>query len=469
MHFTPMTAMTDAKKLIGRFERSDFLYLVVLAGFCFLLLSQVEGITVKSYDTLVKAGVRWDLQLLPVTLGLVFLALLYVALRLRFSQFDAFLTCIIVSTSITFTNAFAAGSFLAPVTLLYGYASLPVNFTIERVRELTFLLPLAVLGVAYFALRKNAVGAAFSLFAIALSFGLPVPSLPLLAVAGAFGLGLLEKESKEEGAVFAFVICAFLALYLMGQPTLQSAAFAVFAGALMAAVLYIAENRRKLNAAILLSLVFVSALNGFVSVHLIDRVDSETLSAMDQLKALEGRIAVASIYGNDTVAIAKYVSGKDISVEDAAEYMFSTSAPASAPGIDYLLLDTLVLDNPSKLAALANKTVRFETFALARLARTEDGYFAVYASRASVLALPSNERGALLADYGYLNGERVSLYRFLLLEADNPRYSRYVYPRGDTNLNILKLLFPEQFGALEGVEEVWRSDSSRMRLYKLSA
>lgn len=463
-----MTAMSYTVTLAKRFEKSDILYLVVISAFTFLLLSQVSGITVKSYTTLAAAGVRFESVLLPVALGTVFAAILYLLLRLRFSQLNSFIVVLLIATSIAFTDAFAAGSFSAPVALLYGHVSLPIEFTLERIRELTFVLPLAVLGAVYFALRRNPVGAAFSLFAIFISFGTPIVALPLLAAAGAFGLELLERPSKEHDTVFAFVACASMALYLMGQPTVQSAAFAVFAGALMAAVLFIAENRHKLNAVILLSLLFISLLNGFASVHVIDRIDAETLAAIGQLRAADGRIGIASIYAAQAPAIVKYETGRDAEFGRAVEFMFS-AVPASDSGLDYILLDTRVIDNAAGYAALANRTARFETFAFSRLAQSEGNYFAVYLSKSSVLAIPVNERGAVISDTAFLNGERVSLYKFVRLETDDPRYSRYVYPKGDTNLNILKLLFPEQFGAVEGAEEVWISNTSRMRLYRITS
>lgn len=470
--------------LNGRFERSDLLYLAVLAGFCFLLLSQIKNITLQSYGSLLSSGVRWGELLLPVAFGVVFSLIVYVVLRLRFSQLNSFIVSILTATSAPFVGAFVAGSFSAPVALLFGYVALPISFNIERVAELVFIMPLAVAGIAYFALRRNMLGVAISVIAILASFWTPLLALPALAIVGAFGLELVhgspKEPSKQPGMhehqkrsrwkekwndiLFAFLLMAALMFYVLGTPTLKTAGFAVFASALVSSVLYIAENRHKLNIIILLAFLFVSIFNGFAAVHSIARLDSETLLALDQLKLLDGKIGIVTAYGNETQVIVKYLSGKTTSFEEGVNFMFASDAPS----IDYLLLDTRMIDNPAALAALFDKSAKFETFAYAGMQKSNTSYFIVYTSRDSVLAFQTNEKGALVSDRGILNGESVSIYRFLNLEANNPAYSRYIYPRSGADQNILKLLFPEQFGAIDNSTEIWHSNSSRMRLYKLT-
>jgi hypothetical protein len=328
------------------------------------------------------------------------------------------------------------------------------------------------------------LGVAVSVIAILASFWTPLLALPVLAIVGAFGLELVHGSSKESpkqsgthehqkqsrwkakwnDILFAFLLMAAIMFYVLGKPTLRTAGFAVFASALVSSVLYIAENRHKLNIIILMSLVFVSIFNGFAAVHSIARLDSETLLALDQLKPLDGKIGIVTAYGNETQVIVKYLSGKTTSFEDGVNFMFASDAPS----IDYLLLDTMVIDNPAALAALFDKSSKFETFTYAGMQKVNTSYFIVYTSRDSVLAFQTNEKGALVSDRGLLNGESVSIYRFLKLEANNPAYSRYIYPRSGADQNILKLLFPDQFGAIGNSTEIWHSNSSRMRLYKLT-
>lgn len=467
-HINRFMTSISIVEIARRFKKSDLLYSGMICVFTFLILAQINIITLNSYPLLVAAGVQFESLMMPAVIGTVMAVFLYFILRCRFSQLNTLIIVLLTTTSVIFTTSFAAGSFSAPVAAMHEYI-VPIEFNIENLQKFLFLLPVTLLAVVHFALRRNMTALSLSLLAIVLIFFIPIVALPLIAIVSAFGLESIENPSKERDLTFAFLMCAAIMLYFIKSYTIQSIVFAILAGILITAILLVTEKRHRFNIVILLAMLLLSILNGFVSIYSIERIDSETLSALAKVKSLDSNGAIASIYADTIDSIARYETGKNAKFTQAVDFLFSNES-AERYGIDWILIDTSILNDAKSYASLVNRTIQFEVFRFITISQVEEGHVAVYTSHdGSMLLIPVNENGQLISEVAFLNGQSISIYRLIALNANDPRYSLYIYPKGDTNLNILKLLFPEQFGAIEGAKEVWSSNSSRMRLYTLTA
>jgi hypothetical protein len=79
------------------------------------------------------------------------------------------------------------------------------------------------------------------------------------------------------------------------------------------------------------------------------------------------------------------------------------------------------------------------------------------------------KNGNLIGNNVIINGISDSYFKLVSLNATDPRLERMIHPRSDSEKNIFKVLFPDQFGEIKGysVKEIAQSNSSRYRLYQI--
>jgi hypothetical protein len=455
--------------------QKDILYLAVLVVFSFLLLSQVKDIPLSSYSSLADAKAKGiapviDILYLPVFIGLIAVIALYAILRIKVPSFQSFIALLLMVTSASFINNFTLGSFSFPVAVLFGEINLSPVFSIQNLQQVIFLIPFALFVLIYSIYKKkyetknSILILLIALVGVILSFILPLLSLPFLMVCAAYSLKS-SKEDKEESIVFGLFLAFGCAISLMPNLSITAFVLALFSGVLVALLLFLTEMRQKLNVLLILVLLFMSVVGSAVNLFTIHRIDPETITALTQLSQIQGKVAVVSIYDEIAPAVY-YLSGKTINAKEGLQYVFSEGAGNRS--FDYLLIDTLILDDSKNYSAKVNQTTKFETFAFARTSavQTDASNYtaAIFYSKNSVMLMPVDEKGNLISDKVEIGGEWIPISTLLELNA-TAGYGRYIYPKGDSKRNILNVLFPDQFLFNES-KLVWQSNTTRMRLYK---
>ena len=455
--------------------QKDILYLAVLVVFSFLLLSQVKDIPLTSYSSLADAKAKGiapgiDILYLPVFIGLITLIAFYVLLRIKAQSFQSFIALFLMVTSASFINNFTLGSFSFPVAVLFGEINLSPTFSIPNLSQTIFLLPFALFVLIYSIYKKkyetksSILLVLVALVGVVLSFIVPLLSLPFLTVCAAYALKSF-KEDKEENIVFGLFLAFGCAISLMPNLNITAFILALFSGVLVALLLYLTDMRHKINVLLIIVLLFLSVVGSAVNLFTIHRIDPETIAALTQLSQIQGKVAVASIY-DEIAPAAYYLSGKTIDAKEGMQYSFSEGAGNRS--FDYLLIDTLVLDDPKNYSAKVNQTAKFETFAFGRMANMQtetSNYTAViFYAKNDMMIIPVDEKGNLISDKVEVGGEWIPMSTLLQLNATEG-YGRYIYPKGDSKRNILNVLFPDQF-LFDEAKLVWQSNTTRMRLYK---
>lgn len=453
--------------------KRDFLFVALLAVFSYFLLAQQKAFSVAAYNQLAAAKLAGaipsvDILLMPAVMGIIASVLVYILLRLKFSHLTSFVTALLMVTSTSFVQNFASGSFSQlSSAVLFGMFDLNFSISAAKMMGNVFLLPMAVFG-AYFALsKKRNLVAAFALVSIALTFAYPSLAMPLLAASCAYGIEKYtgHAESKRDDVVAGLLFALFAILFLVKASGIQALVFGAFASVLVAVALYFIEARHKVGLAMLTMIVFFSFVWATASIFSVQKIDAETLDALQQLRGLGGTVAAASIYGDNLTSAADYVANKRPDNAAAIRFLFSNETAR----FNYLLLDTLILDDPRGYATAAGVALspKFESFAFYSRQTANNTPYAVFVSKNNYMIIYMNEKGQLLSDKVVVSGtEEVSFYRLLQLNATEPLFTRYIYPRGDTGLNVMRLLFPEQLTPLNATQ-IWSSNSSRLRLYKM--
>jgi hypothetical protein len=113
---------------------------------------------------------------------------------------------------------------------------------------------------------------------------------------------------------------------------------------------------------------------------------------------------------------------------------------------------------------------RFESFYFVQTGMQNDTRYAVFYSTRNPLVIPVDNKGNPISNTVYIGGQEESLFKLLELNATDAHYIRYIHPRTDTDINVFRLLFPEKFGQFEtfNATQIWQSNTSRMRLYRIA-
>ena len=459
------------------FDMKDLLYLVVIAVFAFLLLSQVKDIPLSSYASLADAKEKGiapaiDIVYFPIFIGVALSIVLYLLLRSKFKSLPVLIAVILMVSSGAFIKNFIFGSFSLPVSILFGEINLPtliIKEALQKLSETILLLPFAIFTLIYLIYKKKydnkmkILALVFSIIGIIASLIFPLLALPFLAVCAAYVLQEF-KENKEENILLGCILIFGVVLFIIPSVTPAAVGLAVLSVLVIALLLYLTEMRHKINILLILVIVALSISGSAINIFSVQRIDTETIAALSQLSQVKGKVAVVSIY--DEIAPATYyLSGKTINASEGLRFVFSED---KSRGFDYLLIDTLVLDDPKNYSAKVNQTAKFETFGYARTTgiSTEEGNYtgALFYSKSNVMIMPVDEKGVPISDKVQVGGDWVSRLSLLELNATGG-YHRFILPKGDTNKNILKVLFPDQLLYNES-QLVWQSNNSRMRLYK---
>lgn len=455
-------------------DKKDVLYLAAIAVFTFLILSQVKDIPLDSYSSLADAKAKGiapviDIIYLPVIIGVIISFVLYLILRTRFQGLPVFIAILLMVTSGAFITNFVLGSFSLPVSMLFGEIKFAPSVSLQRMSETILLLPFALFSFVYLVYKKkydskmSIAILASSILGIMAAISFPLLALPFLAFCAANAVQSF-KESKEEDIMLGMFMIMGMAAFLMSRITATSMALALFSGTIVALLLYLTDMRHKLNVLLLLCIISLSFIGGTTNIFFVQRLDAETSAALSQLSQVQGNVAVVSVY-SEIAPATYYLSGKEIDPNAGLQYAFSEGGE---PGFNYLLVDTLVLDDPKNYSARVNQTAKFETFMFGRLALmtsdTSNYTAAIFYSKNSMMIMPVDDKSKPLGDKVQVAGEWVSIYTLLELNATG-QYYRYINPKADSNRNILKVLFPDQLLFNES-ELVWQSNTSRMRLYR---
>ncbi len=463
-------------------EKKDLLYLAILIGLTFTLLTIFKDTSILGYQRLAELKLQGrlptiDMTYFPVFLGLAILIFFYLLTRilLKYSPFSVFSASLLFVTAKAFTNNFAAGNVSEPVLLFFGQLISPMlDISVTKFGDILFLLPTSLFAM-YILLTKKGEKSKMEIGLIVISFLFsliyPLLALPFLAVLSAhFFNSYNERKTKDEMLIGGLLTAAIIT-HLLGF-TVQKLVISILAGALMGVVIYTLEFRKKLNIGLLLLLFFLSFQASTINLVSTEKLDSETTNALAQLKGLDqnARITVVSPYLDNTTAPAFIIADKQI-LNHSNGFTFLFAAPSSTlPKFDYLLLDTLALDDPKRIASAIGTTPSFESFIYVQTVKENATTFLVFYSTKNFLALPVDSRGAVIGDVVNLGGQQESLSRFMHFIAKDTRYTRFIHPRSDTNLNMFKLIFPDNFGTFDqfNVTQIWESNSSRMRLYKIN-
>jgi len=449
-------------------NRIDLLYIALLILSSYLILTVLPDMPLDSYTriaALKASGSVSELITLPVLLGVVSVVALYFVSRVWFKQtrFAALFATLLFVSSRAFINNFMSGSASDIIVTILGNPVIP-GFALSKPSQVLALLPLAFFSMYLLLRKKRMKELATGVAAALVSFFSPLIGAPILAILTADGLQRVSGK-KLESIIAGGAIAAAATLFVV-PISIQTAALAVLVALVTGLVLSTFESSHKLVYALCVLLLFLSFEYGLFQALSTQRVDRETVSAVDQLKSLSGTIAVASYYGTNFSAIAFVRNDQQVLTTEAFRFLFTAEKPA----FNYLLLDTVVLDDPQRFAAISNSTARFETFAFVQQVTQEDRILAAFTDvNNDQLIMNIDSRGNILGDRMAINGVDESFYRLLQLNATDPRLARYIHPRDDTDKNVFKVLFPGQFGGLNGttITQVWQSNSSRMRLYRI--
>ena len=450
-------------------NRVDALYIAVLVLSSYFILTVLPDMPLDSYARIAalgKSGIAMEVTTLPVLLGIIAAAGMYLVSRIIFKQtrFAAFFVSLLFVSSKAFINNFMSGGVSDLMMTLLGSPVIP-GFALSKLAQNLALLPFAAFSM-YFLLRKNKRKELVTgLAAVLVSFFSPLIGAPILMILAADGLQRIGGR-KNEDIIMGSVIAAAATLFII-PVSMQTAALALLVGLVTAAVLFTFESRHKVVYALCALLLFLSFEAGLIQALSTQRVDRETIAAVDQLKDLNGRIAVASYYKGNLSAVAYVRNGQDVLVPEAFRFLFTSEGPQ----FDYLLLDTITLDDPKGYAAVGNATARFKTFAFIQQVQQSDQTLAVFTTvDSNQLVMSIDQRGNIVGNRVSIDGVDESFYRLVELNSTDPRFTIYILPQDDSDKNVFKVLFPDKFGQLNGTTatQVWQSNSSRMRLYKFS-
>ena len=421
-------------------NKIDSLYIAVLILSSYFILTVLPDMPLDSYAriaTLGKPGTAMEVTTLPVLLGIIAAAGMFLVSRIAFKQtrFAAFFAALLFISSKAFISNFMSGGVSDLMMTLLGSPVIP-GFALSKLAQNLALLPFAAFSM-YFLLRKNKMKElATGLAAVLVSFFSPLIGAPILMILAVDGLQRIGGR-KNEDVVMGSVIAAAATLFII-LVSMQTAVLAMLVGLVTASVLFTFESRHKVVYALCALLLFLSFEAGLIQALSTQRVDRETIAAVDQLKGLDGRIAVASYYKGNLSAVAYVRNGQEVLVPEAFRFLFTSEKPQ----FDYLLFDTIALDDPKGYAAVGNSTARFKTFAFVQQVRQNDQILAVFTTVDNdQLIMALNQQGNIVGDRVSINGVDESFYRLVELNATDPRFVRYILPQDDSDKNVFNVLF----------------------------
>ncbi|MCS7109401.1 MAG: hypothetical protein NZ903_01235 [Candidatus Micrarchaeota archaeon] len=447
----------------------DILNLLVIIFFSYFLLSIISIPTLLSYEKAAMIGLNREGMdgslFLSIILGIIFAVSIYLISRLLFKQTEisVFASLLLTVSSYVFINNFGEISDL--ILLLNGRIVEP-TFGFEKIYQIVPLLPFSLISIYILYSEKKNKYLFVAIVGLISAFFMPLISIPIMAILTANGIEKIKriKDRTLLSTIAGGVIAASISFIILGFSAF-SLALSILIGIIIAIAIYTFENKHTLLYLLAITLIMISIIYGIAYRLTITRVDSETIEVSGWLKEIEGKVAFASIYGQNISNIVMVETARESNYKEAFVFLFTNRTPK----FDYLILDTLILDKPKEYAEIANSTAMFEVFKFAGIENEGNRYYYIYLSaKNDYLLIPVDSSGNLVGDRVIINGVEESYFKLLLLNSTDKRFIRYIHPRSDVNKNIFKVLYPEQFRSADfEIKEVKRTNNSRFRLYQI--
>jgi hypothetical protein len=452
---------------------TDVLNILIIVIGAYLILSFVQSQSVESYGRLaVLKSQNADLNLvhlIPIVLGVLLAGIMYLISRIVFKQdrLSILISSLLMITTPGFINNFSYGTVSDLTFALFGNITAP-SFDFMKIEQVISLLPLSLISLYVLYTKKKNAYLFTGIVGIIAAFFFPLLSLPILFILTADGVSKINhiKDKSTISAIAGGVIAAGITLLILN---LNAATFALsLLVALVIGIVVISfENKRTLLYLLTIAMIMISIEAGLGYYLGIQRVDNELIQILDQVKDVDGKIGIASYYKGNVTNIAFVEINKNVVSDDAFIFLFTNKTP----NLDYLVLDTVILDNPKEYTRLVNASVTFETFMPVGMQKqSEDYYYMLYVNyKNEPLLIPVTKNGNLIGNNVIINGISDSYFKLVSLNATDPKLERMIHPRSDSEKNIFKVLFPDQFGEIKGysVKEIAQSNSSRYRLYQI--
>ncbi|MEM3408028.1 MAG: hypothetical protein QW054_00280 [Candidatus Micrarchaeia archaeon] len=453
------------------FTKKDVLNLVIILLYTYFLLGLVSNPGVLTYERASSLNMGKEKMIevsnLSLFIGIVFAFIVYIISRVVFKQSElpVFVSSLLMVSSYAFINNFSVG--ISDLTfLLMGGFSTP-SFGFEKIYQILPLLPLSLLSIYVLYSDKKMKYVFTGITALIASFFMPLIALPVLFILNADGFSRINKI-KDRGILSTIAggaIAAVISLIILGSGV-GAIGLSILIGLVIAVVMLAFENKHTLLYLLTVTLIMISIEYAIASMLNKQTVDLDTVNILSLINDMDGRIAFASVYGNNISKISTVETGKNVLTNEAFLFLFTNRTPS----FDYLIIDTFILDYPKEYAKLVNATVTFETFAFAGIQRQGDTYYQTYLTyKHDYLLIPTDSAGNILSNRIIINGAEDSYFKLLILNSSDSSYFRYIHPMSDSNKNIFKVLYPNQFGSLSGYEikEIKSSNNSRFRIYQI--
>jgi len=452
---------------------TDVLNILIIVIGAYLILSLAQSQSVESYGRLaVLKSQNADLNLvhlIPIVLGVLLTGIMYLISRIVFKQdrLSILISSLLMITTPGFINNFSYGTVSDLTFALFGNITVP-SFDVMKIEQVISLLPLSLISLYVLYTKKKNAHLFTGIVGIIAAFFFPLLSLPILFILTADGISKINhiKDKSIISAIAGGIIAAGITLLILNLNA-STFALALLVALVIGIVVISFENKRTLLYLLTIALIMISIEAGLGYYLGIQRVDNELIQILGQVKDVDGTIGIASYYKENITDIALVEINKNVVSDDAFLFLFTNKTP----NLDYLVLDTAVLDNPKEYAKLVNASVTFETFMPAGMQKqSEDYYYMVYVNyKNEPLLIPVNKNGNLVGNNVIINGISDSYFKLVSLNATDPRLERMIHPRSDSEKNIFKVLFPDQFGEIKGysIKEIAQSNSSRYRLYQI--
>ncbi|MEM4589961.1 MAG: hypothetical protein QXK21_01690 [Candidatus Micrarchaeia archaeon] len=453
------------------FTKKDVLNLVVILLYVYLLLGLVSNPSVLTYERAANLNIgkerMMEISNLSLFIGIVFTFIVYIISRVVFKQSElpVFVSSLLMVSSYAFINNFSFGISDLTFLLIGGFAT--PSFGFEKIYQILPLLPLSLLSIYVLYSNKKMKYLFTGIIALVASFFMPLISLPVLFILNADGFSRINKI-KDRGILSTIAggaIAAVISLIILGSGA-SAIGLSVLIGLVIAVVILAFENKHTLLYLLTVTLVMISVEYAIASMLNKQTVDLDTVNTLSWINDIDGRIAFASVYGDNISKISTVETGKNVLTNEAFLFLFTNRTPS----FDYLIIDTFILDSPKEYAKLVNATVTFETFAFTGIQKQGDTYYQIYLTyKNDYLLIPTDSAGNILSSRIIINGAEDSYFKLLTLNFSDPSYFRYIHPMSDSNKNVFKVLYPNQFGSLAGYEikEIKSSNNSRFRIYQI--
>ncbi|MCX8202346.1 MAG: hypothetical protein N3G74_00875 [Candidatus Micrarchaeota archaeon] len=452
-------------------NKKDVLNLVAILLYSYFLLNLISNPSLNTYERSSQLGLDKikmnEISSLSVFAGIAFVLAVYLISRIVFRQTEiaVLVSGMLMVSSYAFVNNFMFG--ISDFTnLIFGQFTESL-FGLEKFGQILPLLPLSLLSIYVMYLNKKAKYMFTGIIALIASFFIPLVSLPFLFILSADGFDKIRKIKDRSllSTITGGAVAATIASIILGQG-MTAIALSILVGLVIAIVILAFENKHTLIYLLILTLIMVSIEYAIAHNLNVKRIDTDTMQAISWIKELEGRIGFASIYEDELSNVAHVEAGKRVLTDEAFVFIFTNKTA----NLDYLIIDTLILDAPKEYARSINATATFDTFAFAGIQRQGETYYQIYLTyKNDHLIIPTDSAGNLISNKVIINGAEDSYFKLILLNASDPSYRRYIHPRSDVDKNVFKILYPDQFGKLSGydIKEIKSSNNSRFRLYSI--